>query len=464
MKILYLTYDGLLDPLGQSQIQPYLEGLVGKGHEITVVSFEKPSAFAEASADKEAGSRKPEAGNPNSNLRFLNLKIKNDLNWCPLRYHKRPPILSTLYDLWQLRRTVNKIIKEYKPDIIHCRSYITSIVGLRAKRKHGIKFIFDMRGLWADERVEAGLWNPKNPIFRLIYYYFKNNEREFIQEADAVISLTENARNVLLDRYSVDLMKPEALPTGMPYGRSSKSAGQSGRICLSDKIWIIPSCVDMNLFDPGMINPEEQEELRKSLGMQKKDFVLLYLGSLGTWYMLEEMMQFYVELKKVRKNSKFFILTKEDQVVSSWLIAHSKEMEMGYWKEFRESIIMRNVDRKEMPRYISLCNVSIFFIKPTFSKAASSATKMGEAMAMGKPVITNTGWGDVEQIIDQGRDGLLINVFSPEAYIKSIALLNSIMKTPPDVIREKAVRFLSLEMGVNEYDQIYKRLVTTPRY
>ena len=39
-KVLYITYDGILEPLGQSQVLNYLEKL-SKDHEITLMSFEK---------------------------------------------------------------------------------------------------------------------------------------------------------------------------------------------------------------------------------------------------------------------------------------------------------------------------------------------------------------------------------------------------------------------------------------
>src|SRR5581483_10245831 len=44
-EILYISYDGLTDQLGQSQILPYLQGLSAKGFSITVISCEKPSAY-----------------------------------------------------------------------------------------------------------------------------------------------------------------------------------------------------------------------------------------------------------------------------------------------------------------------------------------------------------------------------------------------------------------------------------
>ncbi len=41
MKVLYISYDGILEPLGQSQVLRYLEKLSSK-HQIHLISFEKP--------------------------------------------------------------------------------------------------------------------------------------------------------------------------------------------------------------------------------------------------------------------------------------------------------------------------------------------------------------------------------------------------------------------------------------
>ena len=40
-KALYFSYDGLLDPLGQSQIVPYVSAISAAGHSVTIVSYEK---------------------------------------------------------------------------------------------------------------------------------------------------------------------------------------------------------------------------------------------------------------------------------------------------------------------------------------------------------------------------------------------------------------------------------------
>ena len=41
LKVLYCSYDGLLDPLGQSQILPYLYRFKSFIYQLNVISFEK---------------------------------------------------------------------------------------------------------------------------------------------------------------------------------------------------------------------------------------------------------------------------------------------------------------------------------------------------------------------------------------------------------------------------------------
>jgi glycosyltransferase involved in cell wall biosynthesis len=402
--ILYLTYDGLTDPLGQSQILPYLEGLAGLGHEITVISFEKKQG---------------------SELRAQG----SGLNVVQLSYHKSPPVLSTLYDIFLLRREVKKVLKTQQIQIIHCRSYITSLVGLWAKRKYGVKFIFDMRGFWADERVEGGLWNLSSPIFRLIYGYFKKKEKQFLREADSVISLTRNA-------------KTEIEQNILPSGQINKSTNQQ------INIQVIPTCADLDHFDPGRVDKKRLPQIREDLGIRPGDFVLLYLGSLGTWYMLDEMLDFYDILRTKIGSSRLLLVSPDQHVLKVALTTrHYKPGE----------IIITSSSRAEVPLYISIASSSIFFIKPTFSKKASSATKMGEIMSMGKPVITNTGWGDVDEILSKILAGILVRGFTIEAYEQSAESLLA-LKIKPEVIRNFAEQYFSLNKGVAAYDRLYRSI------
>ena len=72
-------------------------------------------------------------------------------------------------------------------DIVHCRSYVAAIAGVILKKRRGAKFIFDMRGFWADERVDGGIWKAGG----LLYRGAKKVERWLLSNADYVVSLTQ---------------------------------------------------------------------------------------------------------------------------------------------------------------------------------------------------------------------------------------------------------------------------------
>ena len=65
----------------------------------------------------------------------------------------------------------------------------------------------------------------------------------------------------------------------------------------------------------------------------------------------------------------------------------------------QNKLIVKQGKRYEVPVLLSFSNYALFFIKPCYSKISSSPTKHGEIMAMGIPVITNRGVGDVEEIV-----------------------------------------------------------------
>ncbi len=174
--IIYLTYDGLTDNLGQSQILPYIKGINNSNqYKFFIISFEKDKSTT------------------------LLKQIKSDLNkikieWIALKYSKKPAVLSTLYDLFKLYFLLKKIIKKNRIDLLHCRSYLTAIIAQKIMHTFNIPFIFDMRGFYADERVDGKIWDIKKPHYRIIFKYFKRKERELIRESLYTICLTNNGK------------------------------------------------------------------------------------------------------------------------------------------------------------------------------------------------------------------------------------------------------------------------------
>ena len=397
----------MTDPLGQSQVLPYLTGLTKLGYQFTLISFEKKERLAANGAI------------------IKKICNENGICWHPLLYTSKPPILSTIKDLQKLKSAINKLHKETGFAIVHCRSYITALAGVWMKKKWNVKFVFDMRGFWADERVDGGIWNLRNPLFRMVYKYFKKKEKLFFSNADYSISLTHNAKQVI---HSWNDINGQPIP-----------------------IQVIPCCVDLSLFNPSSIEPASIDRLKSELQIPLTSQVISYIGSIGTWYMLPEMLQFFKRWLDTEPDSIFLFVTNEKP---AHILEPSKAMGIN-----EASIRIRQAARTEVPLFIAACNYSLFFIKPVFSKRASSPTKQGEIMAMGKPVVCNTNVGDTDHVLTQYHSGVLVNDFADEAFDKVIEAIRKPENFNSSAIRNGASQFFSLEEGVNRYAEVYRKVL-----
>lgn len=404
--VLFLSYDGMTDPLGQSQVLPYLTGLAQKGVQYSLISFEKPHLFEKHQQI------------------IKSICDAHQINWLPLMYTKTPPVLSTLYDIFKLNKKVKQLHQQKPIDLLHCRSYITALIGEGFKKKWGIPFLFDMRGFWADERVDGGIWPQSNPLFKRIYKFFKKKERAFLTEANHIISLTQNAKDEICswDDISID----------------------------PDKISVIPCCVDLELFDPAKLDKQTLQTYKDKLGIEEGTPIIAYYGSIGTWYMLSEMMDCVRLWLHQQLEGKFLLVTPE----SPELI-----LEMAIEKDIDvEKVLVERAVRNEMPYYIALCDFSLYFIRPAFSKKASSPTKQGEIMAMGKPVLCNAKVGDTDFVVHKYQSGILVEGFTNMHYQDA---LNQMQRRTFDdrAIRAGAIDFFSLDKGVASYQSVYEKIL-----
>ncbi|MFM7767853.1 MAG: glycosyltransferase [Bacteroidota bacterium] len=402
--VLYLSYDGMTDPLGRSQVLPYLIGLTKLGLKFHLVSFEKHEAFAKHAETVRT------------------ITQTNGIQWHPLTYTRKPPVISTIWDKSRMERMASKIIREHNVQAVHCRSYISGLVGMKLQKRFGIRFVFDIRGFWADERVEGGLWNLENPIYNTVYKYFKNQEKRMFAAADVIVSLTARGANIIQSDFNI-----------------SKS-----------KIHIIPCCADLEHFDHRNLNSDSIDELKIRAGIKNHQPVLGYLGAIGTWYMLDEMLEFYKRLLVRYPNAYFLLVTTEHQE-TILKAAENKGVPSS-------KIGVLSATREEVPAAISLFDVSVFFIRPTYSKSASSPTKQGELMGMGKPIICNAGIGDTDEVIRQYHCGDVIDLDDELSMDKAVAAFEQTKNLPKDQIRKGAEDFYSLQKGIEKYASIYRKL------
>ena len=405
-KILFISYDGMTDPLGQSQVIPYLQGLSKNGFQLFILSCEKQAAFLQ----NETAVQKMLAG--------YNIK------WVPINYTKKPPILSTLKDILNLKKKAKQIHRLYGIDMVHTRPGIPALVGLWMKQTMGIKFLHDIREFYAESRVDGGMWNIQHPLYKIVYRYFIKKEKELVAKSNGIVCLTYAAEKIIRQ---------------LPEYKSNTPLS------------VIPCSADMDLFDPSTINTAQKQQLQNELNIGEKDIIVSYLGSIGGWYMTSEMLRFCKRLSDKIPQAKFlFISPHLHDVIVGEAAKHGLPA---------EKLIVKQGKRAVVPALLSLSNYSIFFIKPCYSKLSSSPTKHGEIMAMGIPVITNSGVGDVEEIVNKYNSGYVLNDFTDEAFEAVIAAILDDKNFDANEIRNGAKTFYSLEKAVEKYTAIYREIL-----
>src|SRR5262245_19250617 len=100
---LFVSYDGALDPLGRSQVLPYVVGLARQGVSMSLITFEKPSTDR---AEME---------------RLSQTLAGEGVRSTPLAYHRRPRLPATALDVAQGAAAVAREVRRARPEIVHCR-------------------------------------------------------------------------------------------------------------------------------------------------------------------------------------------------------------------------------------------------------------------------------------------------------------------------------------------------------
>jgi glycosyltransferase involved in cell wall biosynthesis len=383
VRVIYVSYDGALDPLGTSQVVRYLVRLAGRGVDFSLISFEKPARWADEPARLALARRLEAAG----------------IRWIPQRYHKRPRVPATLWDCLRGLRALAGELRRKPAEIVHCRGDVAMLIARGLGERTPARLLYDVRSFFAAERAESGSWDPGGLLDRAV----RSAEAGNRQRADGIVVVSEAARHMLA----------ELLPAA--------------------EIRVIPGCADLSLF-----RPRGRDEAA--------EFGLVYSGSLGSWYMTEEMVAF-ARRASVSLGRTLFLTPDAG--------AARKAGAAPDWSEVRSSA------PDDVPGLLRRARASFFFIRPTLAKRSSFPVKLAESLACGLPVVANRGVGDLDNLIETERVGVFVKGFSPVHYSEAVESLARLLMDPetPDRCRRLAESRYGLEAGVEAYHRFYRHLV-----
>jgi len=409
MKSLYLCYFGLREPLVQTQVLPYLRQLVAGGIEVFLLTFEPDPSARWSREEVEAWTGR--------------LRVEG-IRWTWRAYHKRPSLPATVYDMLAGAWTASRLVRRHRIDVLHARAHVAAVMGGLTKRLTGRPLIFDVRGFNPEEYVDAGVWRENGLKFSLA----KAMEKWLFRVADGFVVLTERAREILFP--------------------GCRDADRLGR-----PIEVIPCCVDLERF--GTQLTPSRCEMRRELRLEGRR-VIAYVGALGGFYLTDEMLEFLATAHQQDVATFSMILTQSPAELVRKFLAQRGVRE--------QDCLVRRVPPAEVPGYLRAADIAISFIKPTYSKAASSPTKIAEYLSCGLPVVCNGGVGDLDEVIESDGVGVVVRGFSRDSFLDALRAADILRRSPETFGRclESARRRFDLEtVGGPRYRRLYDRIMVS---
>lgn len=392
-RVLYLSYTGMLEPLGRSQVLSYLSRLSDE-YQFDVISFEKAHDLSDS-----------------ANVAAMRKDFSRwDIRWRPRRYHSRPRLLATAWDIFTLLICTLVFSVRYRPSHVHCRSYIPAMVGWLNSKITGVPYIFDMRAIWPEELVTAGRLDPGSTLYRCIRWI----ERRLLNNAAHAVSLTEAAVDKLLSSYT-ELQR--------------------------DDFTVITTCVDISRFSVS-------EHLKNSCVFPEQPVV----GTMGTllsgWFYLDAFFNFFRVIKTMRPGARAFIVTRDDH-------ASVREIAQNSGLDISDVDIMAS-DPLDIPENLAKMDMAVMFYAPDTGRAP---TRLAEFLAAGVPVIGNEGVGDLARIIRSSGVGSVVKNAYCENELELVA--KEFIEAYPSITgqgncRRAAESCFSADHGSSQYRTIYR--------
>lgn len=372
--VVYISYDGASEPLGRSQVVSYLR-LLAEDARITLISFEKPGG----AEDAETARLLADAG----------------IRWRPLTYHRRPPVLSTLWDVLAGLRALHAELRRSRADIVHVRSYVAALIAVLAGRRRAWALLFDIRGFWVDERVDGGIWKRGGMLHRV----GKRCERWFFREADAVVTLTHASVPQIHDWLAGRDIPVRVIPTCAPVEKFIAEAAPRGE---SKTVWC---------------------------------------GSIGGMYRFDLAVRLASALQR-----RFLVLTRQVDAAQQQVSTIDADI--------------REVRPEDVPHELAQGDIGLCLYGTTFSDLARAPTRLAEYLAAGMPVAVTPHIGDLDEIVEQHRVGVVIRRDDEGELAVATERLLALANDPdlPERARAVARDRFTLEGGAEAYRRLYRDL------
>lgn len=397
----YISPWSLSDPLCRSQSLSYIRCLLADGYSFALMTLEGEK-FALSSEEIKATKKRLEGEN---------------IYWYPVRWRAGNSVFDKISSILKTFSTGAKICIRHKPRLIHSRSSLPTFLSVPLAKIFRIAFLYDADSLLSEEYADTKHLSRNRLGFKLL----ARNEAKARRAAKQIIVLTETLKKDYREKFGVK--KP---------------------------IEVIPCCVDTAKF---AFDEKARENRRRELNLADET-LFVYVGKYGSWYLVDEMIDFFKTAIETDESAKLLIVTQDAPEV------------------FREGLRKKNVAEKsyfivsaapgEVAEWLSAADVGLALIKPLPSKRGSSPVKTSEYLASGLPIVSNAGVGDLDALIEREKVGAVLRGFSEEDYFGALQKIGALLedKNLRERCRRTAFENFDLEtVGGARYRKLYRQLL-----
>lgn len=280
-----------------------------------------------------------------------------------------------------LRRAYREAIKAKNVDLVYALTTPLVIwwLGRKVARKKNIPYAFEIWDLWPDVPILMGFIH--NPIVKNILRHY---EKLIYQDAKCIVSLSD--------------------------GITEKVINKNGHY--HEKVITNLNGTNIKMFSP----QEKNLSLKKELGFEEKDVVVLYAGTLGIANKVDDLVRVAELCEKNRNSSvRFLIIGNGNREDVSKKLAKEKNL---YTVTFIDML-----SKEDAMKYFYISDIgAVTFAHYPILADTNSATKFYDYLACGLPVCINyEGWQ--KKYLDEFRCGFSAPIGDLQKFYENIITL-----------------------------------------
>jgi glycosyltransferase involved in cell wall biosynthesis len=335
------------------------------------------------------------------------------VHYLPVPYEQKFGFLKRTWAFLKFVRQCKSLLEKLtRPDLLYITStpLTTGIIGLWAKKRKAIPYVFEVRDLWPEAPIQVGAL--QNPIF---IQWLKRLEKRIYNQALSLVALSPGI------------------------------ASQIKQVCPNVEVALIPNFSDLTRFFP----QEKPSQIPYNLDL-RANLTIAYTGALGLVNAVEELLDL-AQLAQERGKEWNFLIMGEGSHLDS-LQQKAKDLNLKYVR------FLPFGNKEKVNEVLSLADFAWISFAHYPVLKTNSPNKFFDALASGKAILVNhKGW--VHDLVKTHDLGIS---FLPGKWDKAFRHLEELENNPSEIqrmgqmSRKLAETYFSKELAVARLVEVIK--------